>query len=155
MQHHDKIICLDIETMPDRTLISDWDEGKFPPKPIWHQIVAISFVEARIERDTGPEKYVVTCCRSGGKPEWDERRLLCGFWQYFGENAPRVVTWNGKGFDLPVLACPRDDARHLRTLLVSCGNKVGQLHPAFCAGLALRLDGAALRLQGVLRDEPR
>ena len=57
---HERIICLDIETVPDRTLIPEWDEGKFPPKPIWHQIVAISFVEARIEYDKGlPEKYAV------------------------------------------------------------------------------------------------
>ena len=101
---HDKIICLDIETVPDRALIPEWSEGKFPPKPIWHQIVAISFVEAQINYDNGlPEKYAVTCCRSSGDSEWDEQRLLSKFWQYFAECAPRVVTWNGKGFDLPVL----------------------------------------------------
>jgi hypothetical protein len=101
---HDKIVCLDIETVPDRALIPDWDEGKFPPKPIWHRIVAISFVEARIEYDKGlPEKYAVACCRSSGGADWDEQRLLSKFWQYFTECAPRVVTWNGKGFDLPVL----------------------------------------------------
>jgi 3'-5' exonuclease len=98
---HDKIVCLDIETIPDRELIPDWDVGEFPPKPIWHQVVAISFVEARLIRGNGPEKYLVTCCRSGGRAAWDERQSK--FWQYFAENAPRVVTWNGKGFDLPVL----------------------------------------------------
>lgn len=101
---HDKIMCLDIETAPDRALIPEWDSGKFPPKPIWHRVVAISFVEARIECDNGlPRKYVVECCRSGGDADWDEQRLLSKFWQYFGERSPRVVTWNGKGFDLPVL----------------------------------------------------
>jgi len=101
---HDKIICLDIETVPDRALIPNWEEGKFPPKPIWHRIVAISFVEARIEYDKGlPEKYAVACCRSGGDADWDEQRLLSKFWRYFTECAARVVTWNGKGFDLPVL----------------------------------------------------
>jgi 3'-5' exonuclease len=101
---HDKLVCLDIETVPDRTLIPNWDEGKCPPKPIWHRVVAISFVEAHIDRDDGlSEKYVVMCCRSGGQSEWDEQRLLSKFWQYFAENTPRVVTWNGKGFDLPVL----------------------------------------------------
>ena len=86
---HDKIICLDIETVPDRALIPNWEEGKFPPKPIWHQIVAISFVEARIEYDKGlPEKYAVACCRCGGDADWDEQRLLSKFWQYFA-NARR------------------------------------------------------------------
>jgi hypothetical protein len=70
---HDNIVCLDIETAPDRVLIPDWDEGKFPPKPIWHRIVAISFVEARIECDKGlPVKYAVKCCRSGGDADWDD-----------------------------------------------------------------------------------
>jgi predicted PolB exonuclease-like 3'-5' exonuclease len=101
---HDSIICLDIETVPDRSLIPDWNDGKFPPKPIWHQVVAISFVAARIEYDKGlPMRYAVECCRSGGDADWDERRLLSKFWQYFAERTPRVVTWNGKGFDLPVL----------------------------------------------------
>ncbi|MDF2971588.1 MAG: hypothetical protein K0R61_2038 [Microvirga sp.] len=102
---HDKLICLDIETTPDRTLIPDWDDGKFPPKPIWHRVVAISFVEAQLEvSESLAEKYAVRCCRSGGHADWDEPRLLAKFWQeYFAAGAPRVVTWNGKGFDLPVL----------------------------------------------------
>jgi predicted PolB exonuclease-like 3'-5' exonuclease len=101
--HHDRLVCLDIETVPDRTLIPHWDEGKCPPKPIWHRIVAISFVQASIERNESSESYAVTGCRSGGQADWDEQRLLSKFWQYFAESAPRVVTWNGKGFDLPVL----------------------------------------------------
>ncbi|MEH2589821.1 hypothetical protein V1273_003660 [Bradyrhizobium sp. AZCC 1721] len=35
---HDKIICLDIETVPDRTLIPEWERGKVPAQPIWHRI---------------------------------------------------------------------------------------------------------------------
>jgi len=45
------LVCLDIETVPDRTLIPDWEDGKFPPKLICHQVVAISFVEADIDRN--------------------------------------------------------------------------------------------------------
>jgi predicted PolB exonuclease-like 3'-5' exonuclease len=102
---HDKLVCLDIETIPDRALIPDWEGGKFPPKPIWHRVVAISFVEAKIDRGKGlAENYLVTCCRSGGNADWDEAQLLAKFWQeYFAAGAPRVVTWNGKAFDLPVL----------------------------------------------------
>jgi len=101
---HERLVCLDIETVPDRNLIPDWADGKFPPKPVHHRVVAISFVEARIERGENlAETYLVTCCRSGGQADWDEQRLLEKYWQYFAESAPRVVTWNGKGFDLPVL----------------------------------------------------
>jgi predicted PolB exonuclease-like 3'-5' exonuclease len=101
---HDRLLCLDIETAPDRNLIPDWADGKFPPKPVHHRVVAISFVEARIKRGENlAESYLVTCCRSGGQADWDEQRLLEKYWQYFADGAPRVVTWNGKGFDLPVL----------------------------------------------------
>jgi predicted PolB exonuclease-like 3'-5' exonuclease len=101
---HERLVCLDIETVPDRNLIPDWADGKFPPKPVHHRVVAISFVEARIERGENlAETYLVTCCQSGGQADWDEQRLLEKYWQYFAESAPRVVTWNGKGFDLPVL----------------------------------------------------
>ena len=47
---HEHLLCLDIETVPDRNLIpADWPETEFIRKPIWHKVVAISFVEARIE----------------------------------------------------------------------------------------------------------
>ncbi|WP_246205222.1 3'-5' exonuclease [Microvirga arsenatis] len=102
---HDRLICLDIETVPDRDLIpADWPADKFP-KPIWHRIVAISVVEARIERDEGTEqeRYVVECCRSGGRPDWNERRILTAFWRHFAQRNMRMVTWNGRAFDIAVL----------------------------------------------------
>lgn len=102
---HERLVCLDIETVPDRSLIPEWQSGKFPPKPIWHKVVAISFVEATLEK--GPdraERYVVRACRSGGQADWDEERLLRKFWEeFFSGPQARVVTWNGRGFDLPVL----------------------------------------------------
>lgn len=48
---HEHLLCLDIETVPDRDLVpADWPPGEFIRKPIWHRVVAISFVEARIEQ---------------------------------------------------------------------------------------------------------
>jgi 3'-5' exonuclease len=131
---HDRIICLDIETVPDRTLIPEWDEGKFPPKPIWHRMVAVSVVEARIEQNRGlPAKYVVECCRSGGEADWDEQRLLSKFWRYFAERAPRVITWNGKGFDLPVLRARAMIYGISAHSWYQARFKVGQLHAAVCS----------------------
>ena len=101
---HDRVLCLDIETTPDRDLIPDWPKDKFAPKPVWNRIVAISFVQARIEkRPDGSELYVVECCRTGGQADWNERRIIKKFWEYFSGCQARVVTRNGKGFDLPVL----------------------------------------------------
>ncbi len=99
----DTVLALDIETVPDRRLIpADWPDDKFPKLP-WHKVVAISFVEAEIERSGERERYAVTACRSGGDESYDEERLLRSFWKYFEARRPRVVTWNGRGFDLPVL----------------------------------------------------
>src|SRR3954469_22426073 len=98
---HDHLVCLDIETVPDRDLIPDWG-NKFPPKPIHHRVVAVSAVEAAIRRPPeGAGRYFVRWCRGGGHSGGDEQRLLKRFWEsYFPGLNPRVVTWNGKAFDM-------------------------------------------------------
>jgi predicted PolB exonuclease-like 3'-5' exonuclease len=101
---HDSILALDIETVPDVRLLPDgWPAERFP-KNAWHRIVAISFVTADILRDVdGREAYAVTDCRSGGEPGWDEARLLAAFWRFFEAGRYRVVTWNGRAFDMPTI----------------------------------------------------
>lgn len=100
-----KLLCLDIESVPDEALLPrDWDRQKFP-KPAWHEIVSIAFAVARIDKDpeTGLESYAIETCRSGGEPGWTERKLLEGFWRFFAAGSYRLVTWNGRSFDVPVL----------------------------------------------------
>lgn len=107
----DRLLCLDIETTPDRELLpADWPQDKFP-KPAWHAVAAISYLVARIDTDpeNGRERYTVEACRSGGEPGWTEAQLLRGFWHFFAEGRYRVVTFNGRSFDIPTL--------HLRSLL--------------------------------------
>lgn len=97
------LLALDIETVPDVQLLPhDWLPEKFP-KIAWHEVVAISFVVARIVRDGDLETYVVEECRSGGDASYDEPMLLRSFWRFFAERKPRLVTWNGRSFDLAVL----------------------------------------------------
>ncbi|MEE8627050.1 MULTISPECIES: 3'-5' exonuclease [Methylobacterium] len=99
------LLCLDIETVPDTELVpADWPADKFP-KPAWHRVVAVSYARARIVTDpaTSLETYVVEHCRSGGEATWGEERLLRGFWRLFDAGAHRLVTWNGRSFDVPVL----------------------------------------------------
>jgi predicted PolB exonuclease-like 3'-5' exonuclease len=99
---HDRLLVLDIETVPDRELLPpDWIDGKFP-KPMWHKVVAVAFLSARIDRTTGAERYLVEDCHAGGELGYSESQLLKAFWRYFDSQRARVVTWNGKGFDLPV-----------------------------------------------------
>lgn len=74
----------------------------FPRQP-FHQVVAISFLEAEIDRSGGGETYLLKELRTGGEEGFDEKRLLQGFFGYFERLRPRLVSFNGRGFDLPVL----------------------------------------------------
>ena len=99
----DRLLCLDTESITDPDLPPTDDPADDFPAAQRHQPVAISFVEARIERGPGGERYIVEHCRSGGDPGDSEERLLKGFWRFFAAAMPRLVTWNGRGFVMPVL----------------------------------------------------
>ena len=123
---HQNLFVFDIETVPDtdaapnltgiesadigerRAAIEayhlDVTDGKnaFPRQP-FHKVVAISFLEAEIERDGGREGYILRDLRSGGEADYDEARLLQGFFTYLERQKPRLVSFHGRTFDLPVL----------------------------------------------------
>ncbi|AWU98100.1 ribonuclease H-like domain-containing protein [Azospirillum ramasamyi] len=104
-QHsHSVLACLDVETVPERDLLPpDTDPAAFPKLP-YHRVVAVSFVEAEIVReDAEHEWYRVTGVRSGGREDYTEAQILKEFWRWFADWRPRVVTYNGRGFDLPLL----------------------------------------------------
>lgn len=103
MHHH--LTCLDIETVPDEdALPPGTDLAAFQKLP-FHKVVAISMVEAEIVRNAADrtEWFRVTDVRSGGREDFGEAELLKGFWAYVARRRPRVVGWNTRGFDLPVL----------------------------------------------------
>jgi len=123
---HQSLFVFDIETVPDTETVSnltgftDTDEaarrqeleryhleitdGRNPfPRQPFHRVVAISFLEAEIERDGGREAYHLRELRSGGEAGFDEAQLVDGFFKYFERLKPRLVSFNGRGFDLPVL----------------------------------------------------
>ena len=129
---HDTLFVFDIETVIDDTvapLITNCDsanvaerraairdyhlnatEGRndFPRQP-FHKIVAISFLEAEIFRTGRPgtagyeESYSLREVRSGGREDASEEELVRGFFSYFQGKMPRLVSFNGRNFDLPVL----------------------------------------------------
>src|SRR5215471_18972691 len=102
---HSRLLFLDIETVPNRAILpAEFGDDDFPTKPIQHRVVAISFLAASLLREGRSESYAVEECRSGGELDASEELLLRGFWQKFEREKPRVVTWNGRGFDIPVLA---------------------------------------------------
>ncbi len=124
---HQNLFVFDIETIPDisaaKNLLDmpkgskdelrqgltkyhlDITDGKnsFLRQP-FHQIVAISFLEAEIVRDfNGSEFYKIIDIRSGGDLVATEADLVRGFFAHLKKNFSRLVSFNGKNFDMPVL----------------------------------------------------
>ncbi len=124
---HQNLFIFDIETIPDtlaakrlldlqtedhkalRQALTDYHlkitDGKnsFLRQPFW-QVVCISFLEAEIVRDfNGQEFYRIKDIRSGGDLTSSEADLVKGFFAHLKKNSSRLVSFNGKNFDLPVL----------------------------------------------------
>jgi len=123
---HKSLFVFDIETVPDTDAVpnlvgdvGDGDEerrealdayhlditdGKnaFPRQP-FHKVVAVSFLAAEIETDGRYENYYLKELRSGGDEKAVEHDLVAGFYQWVDKKRPRLVSYNGRGFDLPVL----------------------------------------------------
>ena len=123
---HKSLFVFDIETVPDGDAVANLTgfEGKdlaeqrseleryhldatggqnpFPRQP-FHRVVAVSFLAAEIESSGRGEVYYLKELRSGGNPDSPEADLVKGFFQYIDKNYPRLVTYNGRTFDLPVL----------------------------------------------------
>ena len=124
---HNSLFVFDIETIPDhesaknlidglegkskeecRQALTDYHlkitDGKndFLRQP-FHKIVAISFLQADIIRGEFGEKYVLNEIRSGGNIDSNEEELVRGFFTFLKKHPPRIVSFNGRFFDLPVL----------------------------------------------------
>ncbi|XGA08785.1 MAG: 3'-5' exonuclease [Wolbachia endosymbiont of Xenopsylla cheopis] len=120
------LVVFDIETIPDISacdgLIGGIDgdvlqkrealtqyhleitDGKNPfLRQPFHKVVVISFLFADIIRSGGYETFVLREIRSGGKLDSSEEELVQGFFEYISKIKPRLVSFNGRTFDLPVL----------------------------------------------------
>lgn len=65
-----------------------------------HRVVAVSGVLRRRSRTGDDDRIRIW---SLGAPESDEKKLLESFFHIVETRAPTLVSWNGSGFDLPVL----------------------------------------------------
>jgi predicted PolB exonuclease-like 3'-5' exonuclease len=123
---HDSLFVFDIETIPDTDAAHnltgttttdvaslrqemeqyhlDITDGRnsFLRQP-FHKVVAISFLIADIHRDGGHEYYALRELRSGGTKDSSEEELVKGFFQYLSKHLPRLVSFNGRTFDMPVM----------------------------------------------------
>jgi len=87
----------------------------FPRQP-FHQIVAISYAHLIAEPGEEGAELVIRRVASGGEKGSSEAELLEGFFGLIEKRAPQIVSFNGRGFDVPVLkyramvhglSCPR------------------------------------------------
>jgi len=127
IMQHQSLFVFDIETVPDTDaavnllgldplasvaerraaldayhLEATGGANAFPRQP-FHRVVAVSFLAAEIETDGKFENYFLKELRSGGDEKSRERDLVAGFFQWVDKKHPRLVSYNGRGFDLPVL----------------------------------------------------
>jgi predicted PolB exonuclease-like 3'-5' exonuclease len=170
------VIVWDLETVPDlaavarihglpvteTALIREALGEKFP-KAILHPVICIGALIAR--RAPGPSPWEVIALGTPHIGERTEAELIAAFVARIAELQPRLVTFNGTGFDLPVLryramlhrisapglACRpyfhryRDDAVDLCDVLSSFGKAGAKLHEISrmlgFAGKASGIDG--------------
>lgn len=123
---HNTLFVFDIETVPDLeavynlTGVQSQDpevlqaamdnyhltitDGKNSfPRQMFHKIVAISFLEAEIDREGGEEIFHLKHLLSGRDEQASEKELVEAFCTFMQRKKPRLVSFNGRGFDLPVL----------------------------------------------------
>jgi 3'-5' exonuclease len=101
-------LILDIETIPDierwsRPEVPHGTEHPFPPT--WaHRIVVIGCLW--LDHDYRLKRLGVVGDPAGGEgsPDERERTLLQDFSRFVGRARPVLVTYNGRSFDLPVIA---------------------------------------------------
>lgn len=93
------LLVVDIETVPDERYK---EIEKFPP-PAFHRIIAIGFLQAQIQITKGRESYLIKQFRAGGDESYGERQLIDGFFRLVSTTKPRLVTYNGRSFDLAVI----------------------------------------------------
>jgi predicted PolB exonuclease-like 3'-5' exonuclease len=94
------VLVLDIETIPDAELyvppeVRAGEERPFPP-PWAHRPIVIGALW--LDASFGFLRLGVV-----GHHD-DEAAMLDDFSQFMEKNRPNLITWNGRGFDLPVIA---------------------------------------------------
>ena len=58
-------------------------------------------MDSKIEHADGKKIYYLKNLRMGSEVNFNEKQLLSGFFKYFDRLRPRLVSYNGRCFDLP------------------------------------------------------
>jgi predicted PolB exonuclease-like 3'-5' exonuclease len=90
-------LVIDIETILDPALpIEESSEAERLPAPPHHKVVVIGALW--LDEGHKPRKLGVL-----GESK-DEPEILIDFAKFIEDRRPTIVTWNGRGFDMPVIA---------------------------------------------------
>ena len=109
----DRVLVFDLETVPDSTAFAQAEHlthhperevrrqmGEKVGRPLFHRIVCIGSLLA----ERGAEgAWHPAALEAPHQPQHDERALIQGFVDRLLPQPPRLVTFNGHTFDLPVL----------------------------------------------------
>jgi predicted PolB exonuclease-like 3'-5' exonuclease len=111
------VLAFDIETVPDCAGIRKLYD--LPADLSDYDVAEIAFQKRRTKAGndflpTHLQRVIVISCVlrdddgirifSIGEPESDEKGAIQRFFEGVGKYVPQLVSWNGRGFDLPVLA---------------------------------------------------
>jgi len=102
MQQTHLLVCA-LQTVPDAALLPEEITLDYPPKPIQQRIVSLGLLLAAIQPEGQYERYELRRLYTLGSEQREEREILAEFWRLIDRHRPRVVTWNGRSFALPVL----------------------------------------------------
>ena len=95
-------LILDLETRPDPAMGPYRKPDDFPPPP-YHMVTTYAWLALDMGRDArAPGDVPVPPSATFGVAQ-GERFALRAFSEHMAKS-PRLVTWNGRGFDLPVIA---------------------------------------------------
>jgi predicted PolB exonuclease-like 3'-5' exonuclease len=91
-------LIFDIETIvdPELPILDGPDTQKLPPPP-HHRVIAVGAL--LLNADLSPRRLGII-----GKESDDEEVILREFSELVEKHRPTLVTYNGRGFDLPVIA---------------------------------------------------
>ena len=73
------------------------------PRQLFHKVVAVSYLVANIKNIEGFEYYTVKYVKTISSLRNTEKEIVEKFFNYLSDNMPRIVDYNGKTFDLPVM----------------------------------------------------
>lgn len=121
----DSLFVFDIETIPDtdvlynltgsetedllskRQELEDYSRevsgGNPFPRQLFHQVVSISALVAKIEKIGNYEYYRLEKVGTFSRLKMTEEEITKTFFDFLCKRIPRIVSYNGKGFDMPVM----------------------------------------------------